>query len=54
MWKEKQITETEVFPPCNSEWQKKVGGRVWCTNKRFYIFLTNYKIVLVGESNEIG
>lgn len=33
MWKEKQITETEVFPPCNSEWQKKVGGRVWCTNK---------------------
>lgn len=33
IWKEKQLKETEVFPPCNSEWQKETGGRVWCTNK---------------------
>uniref|UniRef100_A0A915EAR8 Cytochrome b5 heme-binding domain-containing protein n=1 Tax=Ditylenchus dipsaci TaxID=166011 RepID=A0A915EAR8_9BILA len=32
-WKEKQVQESEVFPPCNSEWQKETGGRVWCTNK---------------------
>lgn len=22
------------FPPCNSEWTQKEGGRVWCTTKR--------------------
>jgi predicted heme/steroid binding protein len=32
-WKEKQVKETEVFPPCNSEWHKDSGGRVWCTTK---------------------
>ena len=33
MWKEKQLKENEVFPPCNSEWNKDKGGRVWCTTK---------------------
>ncbi|KAE9555100.1 hypothetical protein FO519_001675 [Halicephalobus sp. NKZ332] len=33
MWKEKQLKESEVFPPCNSEWNKDKGGRVWCTTK---------------------
>ncbi|KAI1731877.1 cytochrome b5-like heme/Steroid binding domain-containing protein [Ditylenchus destructor] len=33
IWKEKQLKENEVFPPCNSEWQKETGGRIWCTNK---------------------
>lgn len=22
-----------MFPPCNSEWSKDKGGRVWCTTK---------------------
>ncbi|CAD6187989.1 unnamed protein product [Caenorhabditis auriculariae] len=25
--------EAEVFPPCNSEWHQKTGGRVWCSTK---------------------
>ena len=33
LWKEKQVKESEVFPPCNSEWHKDSGGRVWCTTK---------------------
>uniref|UniRef100_A0A7E4VNP5 Cytochrome b5 heme-binding domain-containing protein n=1 Tax=Panagrellus redivivus TaxID=6233 RepID=A0A7E4VNP5_PANRE len=33
VWKEKQLKENEVFPPCNSEWNKETGGRVWCTTK---------------------
>ncbi|KAH7731734.1 Cytochrome b5-like Heme/Steroid binding domain containing protein [Aphelenchoides avenae] len=33
VWKEKQLREQEVFPPCNSEWHKDVGGRVWCSAK---------------------
>ncbi|PAV77050.1 hypothetical protein WR25_06597 [Diploscapter pachys] len=28
-----KTAETEVFPPCNSEWHHKSGGRVWCSNK---------------------
>ncbi|CAD5219063.1 unnamed protein product [Bursaphelenchus xylophilus] len=32
-YKKKQVKESEVFPPCNSEWHKDTGGRVWCTNK---------------------
>ena len=32
-WKQRQIGESEVFPPCNSEWKKDVGGRVWCSSK---------------------
>lgn len=40
IWKEKQISESEVFPSCNSEWQQDVGGRVWCSNKRY--FFNNY------------
>lgn len=32
-WREKQLKEDEVFPHCNSEWKKGVGGRVWCSNK---------------------
>ncbi|VDO33338.1 unnamed protein product [Onchocerca flexuosa] len=32
-WKNTQLEETKVFPPCNSEWQKNIGGRVWCTKK---------------------
>ncbi|CAB3403373.1 unnamed protein product [Caenorhabditis bovis] len=28
-----QAAETEVFPPCNSEWHQKTGGRVWCSTK---------------------
>lgn len=23
----------QVFPPCNSEWKKDTGGRVWCSTK---------------------
>ncbi|XP_077996339.1 neuferricin-like [Glandiceps talaboti] len=25
--------EKKKFPPCNSEWTQKSGGRVWCSNK---------------------
>jgi predicted heme/steroid binding protein len=32
-YKDKQLKESEVFPPCNSEWQKEKGGRVWCSTK---------------------
>ncbi|CAG9537968.1 unnamed protein product [Cercopithifilaria johnstoni] len=32
-WKDIQTEETKIFPPCNSEWQKDVGGRVWCSKK---------------------
>jgi len=32
-WKEGQQQESEIFPPCNSEWHKDQGGRVWCSNK---------------------
>uniref|UniRef100_A0A183CD85 Cytochrome b5 heme-binding domain-containing protein n=1 Tax=Globodera pallida TaxID=36090 RepID=A0A183CD85_GLOPA len=32
-WKADQLREQSVFPPCNSEWKKGVGGRVWCTSK---------------------
>ena len=31
--KKQQNSEAAVFPPCNSEWKKDAGGRVWCTNK---------------------
>ncbi|VDK49858.1 unnamed protein product [Anisakis simplex] len=33
LWKAAQTKESEVFPPCNSEWHKDSGGRVWCTSK---------------------
>lgn len=33
LWKAAQTKEAEVFPPCNSEWHKDSGGRVWCTTK---------------------
>uniref|UniRef100_A0A0N5AJZ3 Cytochrome b5 heme-binding domain-containing protein n=1 Tax=Syphacia muris TaxID=451379 RepID=A0A0N5AJZ3_9BILA len=32
-WKDLQAKETEIFPPCNSEWHSNVGGRVWCSSK---------------------
>ncbi|VDN50464.1 unnamed protein product [Dracunculus medinensis] len=32
-WKAAQVQEVEVFPPCNSEWHKDNGGRVWCSTK---------------------
>ncbi|KAK0416567.1 hypothetical protein QR680_012566 [Steinernema hermaphroditum] len=32
-WRNSQAKESEVFPPCNSEWHKDSGGRVWCTTK---------------------
>ncbi|EFO17290.2 hypothetical protein LOAG_11209 [Loa loa] len=32
-WKDMQAEETKIFPPCNSEWQKDIGGRVWCSKK---------------------
>uniref|UniRef100_A0A1I8A772 Cytochrome b5 heme-binding domain-containing protein n=1 Tax=Steinernema glaseri TaxID=37863 RepID=A0A1I8A772_9BILA len=32
-WRNSQTKESEVFPPCNSEWHKDSGGRVWCTTK---------------------
>ncbi|VDK73659.1 unnamed protein product [Onchocerca ochengi] len=32
-WKNTLAEETKVFPPCNSEWQKNIGGRVWCSKK---------------------
>lgn len=25
--------EREIFPPCNSEWSKEKGSRVWCSKK---------------------
>ncbi|KFM63298.1 Neuferricin, partial [Stegodyphus mimosarum] len=25
--------DKEIFPPCNSEWSKEKGSRVWCTKK---------------------
>ncbi|XP_067123941.1 neuferricin [Centruroides vittatus] len=25
--------EKKLFPPCNSEWSREKGTRVWCTNK---------------------
>lgn len=36
-----QAEETKIFPPCNSEWQKDIGGRVWCSKKRFFILSLN-------------
>ncbi|KAF8359059.1 tag-131 [Pristionchus pacificus] len=32
-WREAKAAEAEVFPPCNSEWHKDSGGRVWCTKR---------------------
>ncbi|CAJ0580610.1 unnamed protein product, partial [Mesorhabditis spiculigera] len=32
-WRANKAAEQEVFPPCNSEWKKETGGRVWCTMK---------------------
>lgn len=32
-WKDSQAQETEIFPPCNSEWHNNLGGRVWCSAK---------------------
>uniref|UniRef100_A0AAF5PRC9 Cytochrome b5 heme-binding domain-containing protein n=1 Tax=Wuchereria bancrofti TaxID=6293 RepID=A0AAF5PRC9_WUCBA len=32
-WKDMQVQEAKIFPPCNSEWQKDIGGRVWCSKK---------------------
>ncbi|KAM3724156.1 Neuferricin [Dirofilaria immitis] len=32
-WKDMQVEERKIFPPCNSEWQKNIGGRVWCSKK---------------------
>uniref|UniRef100_A0A915Q051 Cytochrome b5 heme-binding domain-containing protein n=1 Tax=Setaria digitata TaxID=48799 RepID=A0A915Q051_9BILA len=32
-WKNNQVEEAKIFPPCNSEWQKDIGGRVWCSRK---------------------
>lgn len=37
-WKEMQAGETKIFPPCNSEWRKDSGGRVWCSKKRYLKF----------------
>jgi len=31
--KDEQDEEKKMFPPCNSEWSKKKGHRLWCTNK---------------------
>ncbi|VDK88639.1 unnamed protein product [Litomosoides sigmodontis] len=31
--KDIQAEEIKIFPPCNSEWQKDMGGRVWCSKK---------------------
>ncbi|CAL1278584.1 unnamed protein product, partial [Larinioides sclopetarius] len=34
--KENKYTEAknkELFPPCNSEWSKEKGSKVWCTKK---------------------
>ena len=31
--KENKNAEKQIFPPCNSEWSKKKGHRVWCTAK---------------------
>ncbi|VDO46663.1 unnamed protein product, partial [Brugia timori] len=32
-WKDMQVQEAKIFPPCNSEWQKDIGGRVWCSKR---------------------
>nr|CDJ98337.1 Cytochrome b5 domain containing protein [Haemonchus contortus] len=32
-WRASRAAETEVFPPCNSEWHQNSGGRVWCSMK---------------------
>ncbi|GMT20909.1 hypothetical protein PFISCL1PPCAC_12206, partial [Pristionchus fissidentatus] len=32
-WREAKVAEAEVLPPCNSEWHKDSGGRVWCTKR---------------------
>nr|CAD2196263.1 unnamed protein product [Meloidogyne enterolobii] len=31
--KQQKSIEMEAFPPCNSEWRKETGGRVWCTTR---------------------
>ncbi|XP_071944520.1 neuferricin-like [Antedon mediterranea] len=31
--KKSEADEKKEFPPCNSQWTKKAGGRVWCTKK---------------------
>ncbi|CAJ0942444.1 unnamed protein product, partial [Mesorhabditis belari] len=32
-WRAQKAAENEVFPPCNSEWKKESGGRMWCSTK---------------------
>lgn len=29
-----QDQEKDIFPPCNSEWSKEKGSKVWCSKKR--------------------
>ncbi|CAK5078270.1 unnamed protein product [Meloidogyne enterolobii] len=31
--KQQKSIDMEAFPPCNSEWRKETGGRVWCTTR---------------------
>lgn len=33
--REQELLESdrELFPPCNSEWSKDRGGRIWCSNR---------------------
>ncbi|XP_033111597.1 neuferricin-like [Anneissia japonica] len=31
--KKSEAEERQQFPPCNSQWTKKAGGKVWCTKK---------------------
>lgn len=28
-----QEQEKDIFPPCNSEWSKELGSKVWCTKQ---------------------
>ncbi|CAI4230805.1 unnamed protein product [Auanema sp. JU1783] len=32
-FKNSKAAESEIFPPCNSEWHQNTGGRVWCSSK---------------------
>ncbi|VDM96988.1 unnamed protein product [Thelazia callipaeda] len=33
IWKDNQAEDMKIFPPCNSDWHKETGGRVWCSTK---------------------
>ena len=36
---EEKKKEDEKFPPCNSQWTEKDGGKVYCSDKRWVLYM---------------